>query len=43
MSKTNNDAENSISNTPQRNKANNAAYIYNKIITEKISKDNCNL
>jgi hypothetical protein len=35
MSKTNNDAGYSISNTPQRNKANNAAYVYNKIIQNK--------
>ena len=35
MSKTNNNDENSISNTPQRNKGNNAAYVYNKIIQNK--------
>jgi hypothetical protein len=39
MSNTNNDAENSISNTPQRNKANNTAYVYNKIIGKKINID----
>jgi hypothetical protein len=35
MSKTNNNDENSISNIPKRNKANNAAYIYNKNIQNK--------
>ncbi len=32
MSNTNGDTEASISNTPQRNKANNPAYFYNKSI-----------
>ena len=39
MSKTNNDDETSISNLPQRNKANNPAYFYNKTIEKKIIKD----
>lgn len=39
MSNTNSDTETSISNTPQRNKANNPAYFTTRAPRKNISKD----